>query len=420
MEHEKQQTLTIRITKTESVDIDNLEPFQGNLKTLSEVSYNKLRKVLIDEGFCFAMHVWQSGDIIYILDGHQRLSVMSMMRKSGYTIPPVTCNFISAKTFHEAKKLVLLAVSQYGKIDKKGLQEFVGDETFDIDDFDLPGDSDDDIWDFDEEKDEEIEPDPRDDAIPEVDDNPYGVKRGDIWILGEHKIMCGDSTSEDDVGKLMNGHKADMVFTDPPYNQETKGGTNDFIGKSLGKQGDDIEFICNFDPEKFLENVPVVFAKNKMNTYLFCNKELIPDYLSWAKSKKYSFNILIWKKPNAIPIGGSHRPDLEYLLLFRKSAIFNGGLEGVNYSKLIEHGRETGLHPTMKPIDIIVNQLLIGSKKHSLVVDFFLGSGSTLIACEKTNRKCFGMELDEHYCSVIIKRWEEYTGKKAERVTNDN
>lgn len=148
MENDK-QTLKIRITKTESVDIDNLEPFQGNLKTLSEESYNKLRKVLIDEGFCFAMHVWQSGDIIYILDGHQRISVMSMMRKSGYTIPPVTCNFISARTFQEAKKLVLLAVSQYGRVDKKGLQDFVGDDEFEIGDFDLPGDGDDSIWDFD-------------------------------------------------------------------------------------------------------------------------------------------------------------------------------------------------------------------------------------------------------------------------------
>jgi DNA modification methylase len=396
-----------RIYKTELVDISGLTPFQGKLKTLSEPNFNKLRKAIIEEGFCFSVHVWQSGDVIYIIDGHQRIEVMIMMRKAGDTIPEITCSFIEADTYHDAKKLVLLAVSQYGKVDNEGFLDFIDGENFDLGDFDLPDFAMPDIVMPDSE------PNEKDDEVPDVVDNPYGVKRGDVWVLGDHRVICGDSTSEADVSKLMDGEKAEMVFTDPPYNQETKGGREGAIGGALMKQGSDIEFICNFDPEKFLENLPIVFSKNKMNSYLFCNKDLIPDYLSWAKSKKYSFNILVWKKPNAIPIGGSHRPDIEYLLLFRKSAIFNGALDGVNYSKLIEHGRETGLHPTMKPIDIITNQLQIGSKKQSLVVDFFLGSGSTLIACEKTNRKCYGMELDEHYCSVIIKRWEEFTGLKA-------
>jgi len=228
--------------------------------------------------------------------------------------------------------------------------------------------------------------------------------------------MCGDSTSEADVALLMDGQKADMVFTDPPYNQTTTGGCKGAIGPALKKQGKEIDFMCDFDPEKFLEVLPGVFDKNKMNSYIFCNKDLVPDYLSWARNKKYSFNILIWKKPNAIPIGGSHRPDIEYLLLFRKSGIFNSALDGVNYSKLIEHSRESGLHPTMKPVAIIENQLLIGSKKESVVTDLFLGSGSTLIACEKTNRKCYGMELAEHYCSVILKRYEEFSGGAVCRV----
>ena len=107
------------------------------------------------------------------------------------------------------------------------------------------------------------------------------------------------------------------------------------------------------------------------------------------------------------------------MLVFRKSAIFNR-VENVIYSKVMIYGRETGLHPTMKPIDLITNQLQIASNKNSLVVDLFLGSGSTLIACEKTGRRCYGMELDEHYCSVIIKRWEEFTGEKAVLQKNDD
>jgi len=144
---------------------------------------------------------------------------------------------------------------------------------------------------------------------------------------------------------------------------------------------------------------------------------LLPDYLVWARDNKISFNVLIWKKPNAIPIGDSHRPDIEYLLLFRKSAIWNNGIKGVNYSRCLEYGREKGLHPTMKPVALLENEIYISSNTQSIVLDFFGGSGSTLIACEKTNRHARLIELDPKYCDVIVKRWEDFTGKKAELIT---
>ena len=250
------------------------------------------------------------------------------------------------------------------------------------------------------------------DAVPDVPDEPK-TKLGDIYILGNHRLMCGDSTSIDDAEKLMDGLLADLVFTDPPYKIQTKGGTKSDVSKALQKQGNAIEFIADFNPTDFLNTLPIFF-NSTMNAYVFCNKELLPDYLVWARDAGYSFNVLVWKKPNAIPIGDSHRPDIEYLLLFRKNAIWNNGLSSiVNYSRLIESPRETGLHPTMKPVGIITNQLLISSHDGSLVVDTFLGSGSTLIAAEKTGRVCYGMELDPKYVDVIIKRWEDYTGKTA-------
>jgi len=215
--------------------------------------------------------------------------------------------------------------------------------------------------------------------------------------------LCGDSTDSDAVAKLMNGEKADLVFTDPPYKIETEGGAKGSIGAGLRKQGKDIEFISNFEPTEFLQVLPIVFGKN-MNAYIFCNKELLPDYLVWARDAGYSFNVLIWKKPNAIPIGDSHRPDIEYLLLFRKSAIWNNGLKDVNYSRCLEYGRESGLHPTMKPIELILNELKISSNIGSVVMDFFLGSGSTMVASHQLKRKCYGMELDPKYCQVIIDR----------------
>jgi DNA modification methylase len=227
---------------------------------------------------------------------------------------------------------------------------------------------------------------------------------GDLFEIGEHKLLCGDSTDSDQVAKLMNGQKADMVFTDPPYKIETEGGCKGNIGQGLKKQGKDIEFISNFEPSEFLQVLPIIFEKNRLNAYIFCNKELLPDYLLWARDSGYSFNVLIWKKPNAIPIGDSHRPDIEYLLLFRKSAIWNNGLKDVNYSRCLEFGRETGLHPTMKPIELIANEMQISSNKGSIVFDFFLGSGTTMVAAHQLKRKCYGMELDPKYCQVIIDR----------------
>jgi len=227
---------------------------------------------------------------------------------------------------------------------------------------------------------------------------------GDLFEIGEHRLLCGDSTDSDQVAKLMNGQKADMVFTDPPYKIETEGGCKGSIGQGLKKQGKDIEFIANFEPTEFLQVLPLIFDKNKLNAYIFCNKELLPDYLLWARDSGYSFNVLIWKKPNAIPIGDSHRPDIEYLLLFRKSAIWNNGLKDVNYSRCLEFGRESGLHPTMKPIELIANEMKISSNENSLVFDFFLGSGSTMVASHQLKRKCYGMELDPKYCDVIVKR----------------
>lgn len=281
--------------------------------------------------------------------------------------------------------------------DKGNIEEV--SEQFGID----PGDW---ISDWDTQVEQEVE----EDEAPEVDESePAKSELGKVYKLGEHRLMCGDSTDAGSVAILMDGQKADMVFTDPPYRLETEGGCKGNIGKSLRKQGSGIEFISDFNPKGFLAILPQQFEKDVLNAYIFCNKELLPDYLNWAVSNKYSYNVLVWKKPNAIPIGDSHRPDIEYLLLFRKNAIWNNGLDGVNYSRCLEFSRELGLHPTMKPIELICNEMKISSNKGSNVLDLFGGSGSTLIACEQLGRKCYMMELDPKYCDVIRKRYWKFT-----------
>src|SRR6478609_4594817 len=184
-----------RILKTELVDIDLLTPFQGTLKTLDDKNFNKHRKSIVDEGFSFTVHVWQNADVIYIIDGHQRVSVLTQMRKQGIEIPPISCSFVSAHTYRDAKKLVLLAISQYGKIQKDGFLEFVEGEDFEYDDYDFP-DLTFDIGELFKPKEEEKEFDEsKEDEVP--DDAPTRVARGDIWKLGDHRLMCGDSTSQD-------------------------------------------------------------------------------------------------------------------------------------------------------------------------------------------------------------------------------
>ena len=242
-------------------------------------------------------------------------------------------------------------------------------------------------------------------------------KPSDLWLLGNHRLLCEDSTKIENIKRLMNNQKADLVFTDPPYLLETKGGQRDEIGARLQRQGKALEFTANFEPQRFLDVLPFLFHKN-MNAYIFCNKSLLPQYLNFAIERGYSYNILIWKKPNPIPIKGSHWPDVEYLLLFRKNAIWNGGLKEVNYSRCLQFPKvrkseEFENHPTVKPIKLVMNEIKISSRENGIIVDPFGGSGTTLIACEQLNRKCYMMEIDPKYCDVIIRRWQKLTGQQA-------
>lgn len=133
-----EQRIENHILKTELLDIDSLTPLQGDLKKLSDENFNKLRQSLIEKGFQFTVHVWEQGGTTYIIDGHQRVHVMKQLRKAGWEVPPITCSFVKAATYHEAKELILYAVSQYGKIDRVGFEEFTMGEDFDFSKYDMP------------------------------------------------------------------------------------------------------------------------------------------------------------------------------------------------------------------------------------------------------------------------------------------
>ena len=229
---------------------------------------------------------------------------------------------------------------------------------------------------------------------------------GDLFEIGEHRLLCGDSTCSDTVAKLMNGEKADMVFTDPPYSITTQGGG--VLQKHFTKTAERIKDIVDFKPQEWLQTLPLYF-NNNMNTFIFCNKDLIPDYLNYAKENNYNFNILVWCKKQVVPFtGGHHYSDIEYIIYLSKNPIFNNGLKDVEYRKYFVLDNEKSKdHPTIKPLAIISNEIQIASNKNGIVAECFTGSGSTMIASHQLKRKCYGMELDPKYCQVIIDRMKK-------------
>jgi DNA modification methylase len=233
---------------------------------------------------------------------------------------------------------------------------------------------------------------------------------GDLYEIGEHRLLCGDSTDSDQVAKLMNGEKADMVFTDPPYLGEMGSGgfSKDLkLQKSKDKKIDEIRSIYNFDPTDTFPIIELI-KKEVTNIFLFCNKNLVPKYLNYAIDTNRLFDILTWHKTSFIPANNNtYYPDTEYLIKIKdKGAFFKTGLgSSVNYGKYwVLNNKDKEAHPTVKPQEIIKDCFLICSKENDLIVDLFLGSGSTMVASHQLKRKCYGMELDPKYCDVIVKR----------------
>jgi DNA modification methylase len=248
------------------------------------------------------------------------------------------------------------------------------------------------------------------DEVPEVAQNIHGVERGQIWQLGDHRMMCGDSTSKDDVAKLMAGEKADMVFTDPPYNVGYEGSDGQSIKNDKMSIAQFSEFCKSFYQNYFDSMVEggaiYVFHSDSMR-HIFTAEFIDAGFhfsgnLVWNKQSlnmgrfdyhmKHEPCLYGWKK------GASHK----WYSDRKQTSVFD-----------FDKPAKNDLHPTMKPIGLVEYFVGNSSKAKDMVLDLFLGSGTTLIACEKMGRQCYGMELDEHFCSVIIERWQKFTGKEA-------
>jgi DNA modification methylase len=257
-----------------------------------------------------------------------------------------------------------------------------------------------------------------DDAVPELPVDPIS-KTGDVWLLGQHRLLCGDSTVLTDVERLMNGQLADMAFTDPPYNVDYGNNAKD---KMRGKDRRIMNDALGDGFYQFLYDACVNLLIVTKGACYVCmsSSELHTLQRAWLEAGGKWSTFVIWAK-NTFTLGrADYQRQYEPILYGWKEGTKHFWCGDRDQSDIWNYNkpRVNDLHPTMKPVELVERAIKNSSKTRDIVLDLFGGSGTTLIACEKTNRQARLVELDPKYVDVIVKRWEDYTGLKATRESD--
>lgn len=409
------------------LEYTKLTEFQGGLKIRDDTDVEKAVRSIKKHGWEFPLFVWRKGKINYVLDGHCRLLACQHLVAEGEKLPPLPVVYVKCKDENEAKEILLKLNSQYGRMTAESVKEFLGDLKIDFEDLALPDGF------LELSTDDAMKDTKGDDDAPEVDYGEPDSKPGAVYQLGPHRLMCGDSTSAEDMAKLMDGAKADLIITDPPYNVDYEGGN----GKKI--QND------NMSDNKFLN-----FLTDAFRTMLGVLKNGGVFYIWHADSEGYNFRqavkncngeirqCLIWVK-NSLVLGRQdyqwrHEPCLygwkagagHYWEGRRDlSTVFDetrGDWPKMSKDQLIaelkrydqevkttiiyeDKPKKSDEHPTMKPVRLFERLMLNSSKAEDIVLDPFGGSGTTIITAAKTGRYARVMELDPRYADVIRRRW---------------
>jgi DNA modification methylase len=391
--------------------VDKLIPYVNNSRTHSDEQIAQIASSIKEFGWTNPILVDGSNGIIA---GHGRLMAA---RKLGYTEVPT----IELADLTETQKKAYIIADNRLALNAGWDNEMLTIELNDLlaDGFALE------ILGFDpKELDALLEPEvveglTDEDAVPDVPEEPK-TKLGDIYQLGNHRLMCGDSTSIDAVDKLMP-ETANMIFTDPPYLMDFTGGIHADGSKSFNAKHGSIknDKMSDQDGNDFLDAInSVIMSKVDGAFYITFYRLGIDKYFSsMERTGLKCRSLVIWDKGNHTLSNSDYMSMYEPMFYgWVNNHKFYGGKNGMDIWR-IKRTVKNDLHPTMKPVELVEKAVLDGSAINGIVLDLFGGSGSTMIACEKQNRHARLMELDPKYCDVIVKRWEDFTGKKAVLLT---
>ena len=368
--------------------LSEITPYGKNAKTHDQTQINNVAESIRQYGFVQPIVVDRDGVIVI---GHCRALAA---KKLGMKDVPCVC--VDDLTPEQVNALRL--------VDNKSNES---DWDFDLLADELPG-LDLSAFDFDWGLPEGQTENVVEDEAPEVDEESEPItKMGDIWQLGRHRLMCGDSTDKETVELLMDGKKADMVFTDPPYGVDYEGINND------SRSG--LEDLLTSAFENYKEN-----CIDGASVYCFHSDKCADIFHAVFRSFCHFSSTIIWEKQSLVLSQGDyqsiHEPCL-YGWFDNGTHRFFGDRKQTSVWKFDR--KSVYGHTTPKPIGFICKALENSSKKNEKVLDLFGGSGSTLIACEQLDRTCYMMELDPKYCDVIIERWENLAGEKAVLLHDD-
>jgi len=395
----------------QTINISDLIPYANNARTHSDEQIAQIASSIKEFGFINPVIVDADGGIIA---GHGR--IMAAKKLGIDKVPVVLAGHLSA-----AQKRAYILADNRMALNAGWDDELLAIELSELSDLDfdlsLTGFDDDEIAALLDDGENAGLTD--DDEVPDIPDAPI-TTLGDVWVMGNHRLMCGDSTSIDAVEKLMGGQKADMVFTDPPYGMSYGGGRAGKVGSTDGavkkfgvilgddKSGDDlIEMVRDaLSAASFTsKNGAAFYVCFPWRTYSEFEEALAGCGLSPTAC-------IVWDKKSIGLGNANYRPQHEFIFYCNGESWYGDKAQSDVWS--MSRGA-TGkyVHPTQKPVELIEKAIINSSKSGDNLLDVFGGSGSTLIACEKTSRNCRMMELDPKYCDVIVKRWQDYTGKQA-------
>ena len=391
--------------------IDLLKGYEYNARTHSDEQIQEIMDSISTYGFLDPIEV--DADSV-VISGHARLAAA---RRLGILEVPVITHSHLSETAQRAyilaaNRIALSAGWGYALL-KHEFEGIIGD------DFDatLTGFTQEEI---DAILNPEVIPEMAadEDDVPEAPPEPKTVL-GDVWLLGDHRLLCGDSTAITDFDKLMDGAKADLIFTDPPYGMSYQGDRTKGDGTRVKR--------VIIDDDKTGDDL-IAMVQDAVANAALVTKEGSAAYIcfTWRTYREFEqavnlagltvSNCIVWDK-KSIGIGDGHyRPQHEFMF-YCKGETWNGGRDQSDVWDLSRGNTGDYVHPTQKPVELIEKAIANSSKPGQIVLDVFGGSGSTLIACAKLKRKCRMIELDPIYCDVIIKRWQKFTGKKATNET---